>query len=625
MPKLTIGMATYDDFDGCWFTLQALRLYHDLRDVELLVVDNKPDAPGSAELRQKVEGWMRPLTAGTRYVAAPQVVGTSAPRDMVFRLAVGDAVLCIDSHVLLAPGAVAKLIAWYDEHPRCGDLVQGPLSLDHLTGVQTHFIDYWRGEMWGIWARPGKSARAATEYPSSRARARRGSSRWWKGLPLSSSAACGVELPDVPYAGHERVLESLGCRQLGLDDADAFEIPGQGLGLFSCRRDAWPGFNEHFRGFGGEEMYLHEKFRQRGDKCLCLGFLKWLHKFGRPGGVKYPLTRWNKVRNYVLGHRELGLATDRVHEHFVTSGLMTERQWDYLARDPVRHVTEPPPALPDTVDEIYDAVRPPLARRRDLDEHMPQLVELAEKCEHVTEFSKRRESFIAFAQARQATVVSHNTEFRDPLVEQLLRIENGQRLLIDGLSSPGVADIDETDLLFIDSQHTAVRLREELAKFAPRVRHYIVLHDTAVHGQRGEDGGEGLASAVRDFCESSSEWFIATHTLKQYGLTVLSRLEADRPEHRFFFGRRKRGPGRNSRRCSRRLASNRDRRATADPRRTKWTSGESPVVGSIATQSSAGCAKGRAAGVGKIGLPPLPRPCKLGWHSSSTHLIRFRD
>jgi len=26
MPRLTIGMATYNDFDGVYFTLQALRL-----------------------------------------------------------------------------------------------------------------------------------------------------------------------------------------------------------------------------------------------------------------------------------------------------------------------------------------------------------------------------------------------------------------------------------------------------------------------------------------------------------------------------------------------------------------------------------------------------------------------
>ena len=38
--ELTIGMATYNDFDGVYFTLQALRLYQDLEQTELLVIDN---------------------------------------------------------------------------------------------------------------------------------------------------------------------------------------------------------------------------------------------------------------------------------------------------------------------------------------------------------------------------------------------------------------------------------------------------------------------------------------------------------------------------------------------------------------------------------------------------------
>jgi hypothetical protein len=37
---LSIGMVTYNAFDGVYFTAQALRLYQDLVDTELLVVDN---------------------------------------------------------------------------------------------------------------------------------------------------------------------------------------------------------------------------------------------------------------------------------------------------------------------------------------------------------------------------------------------------------------------------------------------------------------------------------------------------------------------------------------------------------------------------------------------------------
>ena len=45
-PFLTIGMPTYDDYHGIFFSVQALRMYHSeiLDDIEILIVDNNPDS-----------------------------------------------------------------------------------------------------------------------------------------------------------------------------------------------------------------------------------------------------------------------------------------------------------------------------------------------------------------------------------------------------------------------------------------------------------------------------------------------------------------------------------------------------------------------------------------------------
>ncbi len=42
--KLTIGMATYDDYDGVYFTVQAIRLYHPeiLEEVEFVIPAGRP-------------------------------------------------------------------------------------------------------------------------------------------------------------------------------------------------------------------------------------------------------------------------------------------------------------------------------------------------------------------------------------------------------------------------------------------------------------------------------------------------------------------------------------------------------------------------------------------------------
>jgi glycosyltransferase involved in cell wall biosynthesis len=249
-PELTVGMAVYRDFDGVYFTVQALRLHQDMDGVELVVVDNF----GCDATREFVEGWAR-----GRYVRFTAVVGTAAPRDCLFWHARGKAVLCLDSHVLLAPGVLARLKRYYRDHPRTADLLQGPLLYDDLHTLASHFDPTWRDGMWGAWA---------------------------------------ID---------ERAEDPAG---------EPFEIPMQGLGLFSCRKAAWPGFNPHFRGFGGEEGYIHEKFRRLGRRCLCLPWLRWVHRFQRPGGVPYRLDLGDRIVNYLIGHRELGLDEAPVREHF---------------------------------------------------------------------------------------------------------------------------------------------------------------------------------------------------------------------------------------------------------------------------------------------------------------------
>ena len=254
---LTIGMATYDDFDGVYFTLQSLRFNNpDLAaDIEFLIIDNNPTGRCAKDLK-KLEN----VGKNVRYVPFAGQSGTTV-RDFVMSEATGTFVMCMDCHVLLAPGALERLIDWLRDNPDCTDLLQGPLIYDGLDTAATHFEPVWREGMYGTWAD-------------------------------------SIPRPDM--------------------DGEAFEIPMQGLGLFACRKDAWPGFNTYFRGFGGEEGYIHEKFRQRGDRTLCLPFLQWVHRFARPMGIPYKPSWEDRIRNYMIGFRELGLDESGVIDHFNT-------------------------------------------------------------------------------------------------------------------------------------------------------------------------------------------------------------------------------------------------------------------------------------------------------------------
>ena len=158
-------MAGYNEADCSWFTLQCARVMHEEvnRNLEFVFVDNNPNGPHGEYIRNLVENHIK----NGRYIPMAGTSGTAAPRDRVFREAKTDAVLCIDPHVLLPKGAVKKLLFYYDDHPDCDDLLQGPMLDDDLWGPNdgrfesvnqpkihaTHMRPVWRSEMFGIWSR----------------------------------------------------------------------------------------------------------------------------------------------------------------------------------------------------------------------------------------------------------------------------------------------------------------------------------------------------------------------------------------------------------------------------------------------------------------------------------------
>ncbi|MBZ4018766.1 glycosyltransferase [Streptomyces purpurogeneiscleroticus] len=267
-PLLTLGMAAYDDYDGVYFTLHSVRLYHPevLERITFLVVDNNPAGPTGPALR-KLAGEL----PGVRYVPVDEVQGTWV-RDRVFREADTEWVLCTDSHVQFAPGALARLIDYLAGHPHSRDLLQGPVLYPQTDHAATHLDPVWRRGQYGIWGRDPRGQDA---------------------------------------------------------DATPFEIGMQGLGVFCCRKDAWPGFNPRFRGHGGEEGYLHKKFRAAGHRTLCLPFLRWTHRFTADTlSVPYPAGTELAFRNYLIGWEEVGLDTAPVLEHFrARHGRETVQRW----------------------------------------------------------------------------------------------------------------------------------------------------------------------------------------------------------------------------------------------------------------------------------------------------------
>jgi len=173
----------------------------------------------------------------------------------------------------------------------------------------------------------------------------------------------------------------------------------------------------------------------------------------------------------------------------------------------------------------------------DINEHLPLLRELAEQCDHVTEFGTRNAngSTIAFLAAQPKTFVAWD-------IDANAIISQGIRQLVDhpGKTTfqPRVGNtleitIEPTDLLFIDTLHTGKQLLSELERHCDpkdaRVRKYLVFHDTSTFGMVGEDGGPGLRTAIRQFQRyfAFPLWCLLHDLENNNGLVVLKHVCAD--------------------------------------------------------------------------------------------------
>ena len=238
---LTISMATHDDYDGVYFTVQSLRMHQRLpARTEFLILDNNPGSAHGAALRKFARSIpeMRVVPVTDRK--------SSFIKYEAFALAEGAVLLGLDCHVLLQTGFIAQLMQHWSKHPHSRDMLTGPLLYDDLRATSVKMEPCWRGHDFGTWA-------------------------------------------DDPAA---------------MQAGQPFEVPMQGMGCFSFTRTGMVPIHPGFRGFGGEEWYVAEVVRLHGGRVLCHPALGWTHRFDWPPR-NFPLLLEDKVRNYYRGWGEL--------------------------------------------------------------------------------------------------------------------------------------------------------------------------------------------------------------------------------------------------------------------------------------------------------------------------------
>ncbi len=179
----------------------------------------------------------------------------------------------------------------------------------------------------------------------------------------------------------------------------------------------------------------------------------------------------------------------------------------------------------------------------DIFEHLPLLRTLASKCDHVTEMGSRwmNGSTIALLAAQPKTFVAWDIDPASILSERaaLLHSLRGKTNFQPRVGSTLEIEIEETDLLLIDSLHTYAQLHAELYRHGmndqrvSKVRKYLCFHDTVSFGSKGEDGSEpGLRKAIREFQTQQAFplWKCIIDRENNNGWTVLAHVRVDDAE-----------------------------------------------------------------------------------------------
>jgi hypothetical protein len=190
----------------------------------------------------------------------------------------------------------------------------------------------------------------------------------------------------------------------------------------------------------------------------------------------------------------------------------------------------------------------------DINEHFPALIRYGSECDHITEMGVRWiTSTWAFLGCGPKKLISY--DMRNPSHwdknnpdEKLEIIERGYNKLQDvydvanefGLSFKFIeanvleVEIEETDLLFIDTWHAYKQLKAELKLHSSKVKKYIIFHDTTTYGYIDETNyeylgdewkGEGIGiwKAIEEFLQSNPEWELIERFTNCNGLTIIGR------------------------------------------------------------------------------------------------------
>lgn len=201
---------------------------------------------------------------------------------------------------------------------------------------------------------------------------------------------------------------------------------------------------------------------------------------------------------------------------------------------------------------LLEKYRLAATKKSDIYEHIPTLRNYAKLCSHVTELGVREPtSTWAFLKGLYDSEKDTTKKlvccdiYRSPKINVVHEYATGLGIKFDFKEGNDIhIDLEDTDLLFIDTWHVYGHLKRELKRHAPITRHYIIMHDTTIDALYGEsirckhdikteafvcgypesEIRKGIWPAIEEFIHDNPHWVIHERFENNNGLTILKRI-----------------------------------------------------------------------------------------------------
>lgn len=185
--------------------------------------------------------------------------------------------------------------------------------------------------------------------------------------------------------------------------------------------------------------------------------------------------------------------------------------------------------------KLEEKYRQHCSQPSDINEHLPKLREISDKCEIVVELGVRNCVSIYAMVVSNAKKVLGIDIAHTPYVDELKEIasQEGKDFEFQEANVLKI-EIPECDFLFIDTFHSKLQLEKELELHANKAKKYIGFHDVHTFWETAEgtyqsanndgvDGPEGLKYAIEPFMQNHPEWKEFYRTNANNGLLILER------------------------------------------------------------------------------------------------------